>query len=60
MGMDKFTLKHEWVGTTNTEHNFTNTTEFSCEGIGTVLERIEDFLKASGFSFDGRIDIVKD
>lgn len=41
--------------TVQTKH----TTEFSADGLTTILENFEMFLRGAGFHFDGVLDVVK-
>ena len=67
--MDKFILKHQYIDERTDEVPLENSAEFVADNLfddfcsdGTigVLTRIEEFLKGSGFEFDGHITIVEE
>ena len=65
--MDKFILKHQYIDECTDEVRLENYSEFEADclvtefggGIG-ILDRMESFLRGSGFEFDGHIAIVEE
>ena len=55
---NKFTLIHEEVDYDGTVTQNKTTVEFNQDNLDQILEKMESFLKAVGFHFDGMIDIV--
>lgn len=67
--MDKFILKHQYIDDQTDEVPLENSTEFVADCLyddfcsdGTIgiLTRIEEFLKGSGFNFDGHLAFVEE
>lgn len=62
--MDKFVLKHKWE--CGDETRLENSTEFESDCLYDeipytgILTRIEEFLRGSGFSFDGHLVIMEE
>jgi len=49
----KFSYKHEYLGVERQVSASTN-----ADSLDTIVECFEDFLRGSGFVFDGHLDIV--
>ena len=67
--MDKFILKHQFIDDRTDKVCLENSMEFETDSLLTdfcsggnigILNRLETFLRGSGFSFDGHLDIVEE
>jgi hypothetical protein len=67
--MDKFILKHQFVDGRTDEVCLENSMEFEADSLETefcsggnmgILDRLETFLRGSGFNFDGHLTIVEE
>ena len=67
--MEKFILKHQFIDDVTDEVCLENSMEFESDCLLTnlwsganvgILNRLETFLRGSGFEFDGHIDIVEE
>lgn len=58
--MNKFTFKHEWKKEQEFYSSPTSSTtvEIEAEALEDVLQAFEQFLRGSGFYFEGTLDIV--
>ena len=65
--MEKFILKHQYIDKRTDEVCLENYSEFESDCLVTefdgsvgILDRMESFLRGSGFEFDGHLAIVEE
>lgn len=65
--MDKFILKHQYIDERTDEVCLENYSEFEADCLVTefggsigILDRMESFLRGSGFEFDGHIAFIEE
>lgn len=56
--MPKFTFISEDLDLNGYKTGSKLTKDFTCEGLGDIIDEFEMFVRGSGYSFDGEIDIL--